>query len=420
MVRTHRRRGTDQRVRPDDVAVTGLGLITPAGIGAAENWATLVRGESLARTEAAMAGMAVDFACAATGFDPRQAVGREAWRMDRFVQMAIAAARQAVADAALVPGDWDATRVGVVIGVGSTSMETWMKESAKVHAGRHAAVSPLAIPRSVPNMAAGEIAIDLGAQGPNLATSTACASGATALGTAMALLRSNACDIVLAGGSEAPRACPVTALCFSRMTALSTRTHDPAGASRPFDADRDGFVLGEGAGVLVLERAAHARARGARVRAHLAGYGASADAYHPTAPEPGGRGLEAAMRAALADAGLAALDIDHVNAHATSTQLNDLIEAAALGRVFKTPPPVTASKSIIGHAIGGAGAIEAAFSVLALEHQMIPPTANLERQDPRIDLDVVAKAPRARRMRAVLSNSLGFGGQNAVLVITAP
>ncbi|MGW7520748.1 beta-ketoacyl-[acyl-carrier-protein] synthase family protein [Streptomyces sp. NPDC054796] len=407
-------------MKRDAVVVTGLGLVTPAGTGAEENWHTLCAGVSTARTDPLLAGMPVGFSCQVPDFDPVRDVGRAAWRMDRFVQLAVCAARQAVADAGLDTGSWDGTRVGVVIGVGATSMETWRVEFAHLEAGRLRRVSPLAMPRSVPNMAAGEVGIDLGAQGPNLAVSTACASGATAIGTAKALLQADACDIVIAGGSESPRNSAMTGLCFSRMTALSARGDDPATASRPFDADRDGFVLGEGAGLLVLERAEGARARRAPVRARLAGYGLSADAHHPTAPEPRGEGLERALRAALGDAGMTPADIGHVNAHGTATRTNDAVEARVLSRVFPAAPPVTASKSVIGHAIGGAGGIEAAFSVLALEHQLVPPTANLDRLDPDMDLDVVAKAPRPVRMEAVASNSLGFGGQNAALVFSAP
>jgi 3-oxoacyl-[acyl-carrier-protein] synthase II len=408
-------------VRQDAVAVTGLGLVTPAGVGTAPSWEALCAGRSTARADPALEGMPVAFSCHLAEFAPVESAGRTSWRMDRFVQFAVCAARQAVADAALDPDSWDAARVGVVLGVGSTSMETWRKEFAHMEAGELRKVSPLALPRSVPNMAAGEVGIDLGTKGPNLSLSTACASGATAIGTAKALLLAGACDIVLAGGSEAPRASPMTSLCFSRMTALSTRAHDPAGASRPFDADRDGFVLGEGAGLLVLERAEHARARHAPVRARLAGYGLSADAHHPTAPDPQGAGLERAIGAALLDAGMAPADIGHVNAHGTSTRANDMVEAQVLSRAFGgSPPPVTANKSVLGHAIGGAGAIEAVLSVLTLERQLIPPTANMDKLDSGMDLDVVSKAPRSQELETVLSNSLGFGGQNAALIIAAP
>ncbi|MFF5969972.1 beta-ketoacyl-[acyl-carrier-protein] synthase family protein [Streptomyces sp. NPDC012769] len=396
-------------------AITGIGLLTPAGLDWSTTWAAMLAGQSQARTDPAMAGLPVDFSCRIDGFDAAHAIGRDAWRLDRFCQLAIAASRQAVADAGLDPREWDPTRVGVVIGVGSNSMETWRREFRRAFDGKR--VSPLALPRSVPNMAAGEVAIALDARGPNLGVTTACSSGATAIATAAMLLETGACDIVITGGAEAPSASDMTNLCFDAMTALSHRTHDPAGASRPFEADRDGFVLGEGAGILVLERHDHAAARRARVRARLMGYGMSADAGHPTAPDPQGCGLQASMRAALKHAGLVPADIHHVNAHGTATLANDRTEAHALRQVFGEPPPVTASKSILGHAIGGAAAIEAAISVLTLEHQMIHPTANLDRQDPEIDLDVVHKIPRPARMTTVLSNAAAFGGQNTTLVI---
>ncbi|MEV5238394.1 beta-ketoacyl-[acyl-carrier-protein] synthase family protein [Streptomyces cinnamoneus] len=399
-----------------DVAVTGMGLLTPAGAGHEAAWDVLCRGVSTARPDPVLEGLPVDFSCrvphVGTDGDPR----RVAWRTDRFTHLAVAAARLAVTDADLNPDGWDACRVGVVIGVGSASMEGWGAGFAKIAAGRPRAVSPLLLPRSIPNMAAGEIAMALGARGPNLAVSTACASGTTALGVAKDLLAAGRCDIVLAGGAESPPEAAVTAVCFSQMSTLSLRRDEPARASRPFDADRDGFVLGEGAAVLVLERSEHARARGARCRALLAGFGASADAHHPTSPDPEGAGAVLAMRSALADAGLELPDIGHVNAHGSSTQSNDLAEATALRRLFGDPPPVTANKGVFGHAIGGAGAIEAACSILSLEAQLIPPTANLERLDPRIDLDVVSNKPRQHRMDAVLSNSFGFGGHNAAVV----
>ncbi len=262
-----------------------------------------------------------------------------------------------------------------------------------------------------------EICIALGAHGPSLAVTTACASGATALGTARDLLLADRCDIALAGGAEAP--ChPLPSTCFAQMGALSTRLHDPEGASRPFDTDRDGFVLAEGAGLLVLERASDARARGARPHAHLSGYGASTDGYHYAAPHPEGAGITRAFNAALADAGLGTGDIGHINAHGTGTPLNDLIEGAALSRIFDGhPPPVTSTKGVTGHALGAAGAIEAALAALTLKHQSIPPTANLHQLDPDIHLDVVAKTARQHRMEAVASNSCGFGGHNTVLVM---
>lgn len=253
-------------------------------------WRGVLGGASAAQRDPALDGLPVDFCCRVPGFDAAELLGRRlSWRLDRCAAMALVAAREAVADAGLGAGAWDPPRVGVVLGVGTASMERYEEEFAKISGGRATEISPLAIPRSVPNMVAGEVGMDLRVRGPNLTVSTACASGATALGTARQLLLADACDVVVAGGSES-LCSRIPAACFHQMGALSRRGDDPAGASRPFDADRDGFVLGEGAGVLILERLEHARARGSRVRAYLAGYGASCDAYHFTAPHPEGRG----------------------------------------------------------------------------------------------------------------------------------
>ncbi|GAA0366606.1 beta-ketoacyl-[acyl-carrier-protein] synthase family protein [Streptomyces blastmyceticus] len=401
----------------DEVAVTGLGLVTAAGVGAAATWDGLLSGRSRAAPDPLLAGLPVGFSCR-SDFDAGAALGRRAAaRLDRFSAMAVAAAREAVADAGLDTTAWDPLRVAVVIGASTACMEHYDREFAWIADGRPERVSPMAIMRSIPNMAAGEVGLDLGARGPNLAVSTACASGASAVGVARDLVRAGSCDIAVAGGSESLRA-RSTAVGFHQMRALSVRGHDPEGASRPFDTDRDGFVLGEGAGLLVLERPAHARARGARPRALLRGYGASCDAHHTVAPHPDGRGAADALRVALADAGMTPGDIDHVNAHGTATRINDLTEFRALARVFRDPPPVTAPKGVLGHSAGGAGGIEAACCVLTLQHQLIPPTANLDNPDPAIPLDVVRKAPRRARLTAAVSNSFGFGGQNAVLVFS--
>ncbi|MFJ9908831.1 beta-ketoacyl-[acyl-carrier-protein] synthase family protein [Streptomyces sp. NPDC101152] len=403
-----------------EVAVTGLGLVTPAGHTAEENWAALCRGRSLAAPDPELAHLPVDFSCQVPGFDAVAELGRSlARRVDRFVHFALVAARRAVVDAGLDPTCWPAERVGVVLGVGSNCLSTYVTEFGHLGAGRPERVSPLALPRSVPNMAAGEVAIDLGAQGPNFTTSSACASGATAIGVARDLLRSGTCDIVLAGGSESGRS-RMTATCFTRMRALSRRRDRPELASRPFDAARDGFVLGEGAAVLVLERLPQAWARGAPALALLSGYGAGADARHPVAPDPTGAGAARALRTALQDGARAARDVGLVNAHGTSTPLNDASEAAALTRVFGGDvPPVTASKGVIGHALGAAGAIQAAYTVLALRHGLVPPVANFEGQDGEHKLDIVASRPRPVDATTAISCSFGFGGQNAVLLFTS-
>ncbi|WP_052862853.1 beta-ketoacyl-[acyl-carrier-protein] synthase family protein [Streptomyces niger] len=406
-----------------DVAVTGMGLVTPAGIGTNATWSGLCAGWSTATIDPAMAevDLPVAFSCRVPGFDPDQLLGRRtAWRMDRFTQMALVAVREAVCDAGLQPDSWDGTRVGVVLGVAASSNDTGMPTFRKLHDRAYRSLSPTAIARLSPNMAAGEVSLDVRALGPSFVVSTACASGTTALGVARDLVRSGTCDIVLAGGSESPCTSPFAAAAFHRMGALSTRHDDPGSASRPFDADRDGFVLGEGAAVLVLENARHARARGARPHAYLSGYAANAEAHHPTIPRPDGEGLARCLATALTDARIGPEAIDHINTHGTATRLNDEAEARALHRVFHRPPPVTSIKSVIGHSLGAAGAIEAAASILSLTHQHIPPTANHDTLDPAIDLDVVAKVPRPARLRAVVSTSAGFGGQNAVVVLTAP
>jgi 3-oxoacyl-[acyl-carrier-protein] synthase II len=406
-------------VTHEPAAVTGVGLVTPAGIGRKASWEGVLSGISAASTDPILEGIPVNFSCRVPGFDAAVLLGRKAARrLDRFVQLAIVAAREAVADSGLDPHTWDGTRVAVVIGCGMGGTPTWEEQHRRLLEHGPGKVSPMLIPMLVPNMVAGHLAMEFGATGPNLVTATACASGATAIGVARDLLRSGACDIVITGGTEGGLT-PLSIAGFAQMGALSTRVDDPQGASRPFDVGRDGFVAGEAAGILVLERAPDARARGARVRANLAGYGATADAHHETAPDPAGGGAERAMRLAIADAGLTPADIDHVNAHGTSTPLNDVSEARTLRRVLGDRFSVTSTKGVTGHTLGAAGAIEAAFSVLTIEQGLIPPTANLESQDPEIDVDVVAKAPREERVRTVMSDSFGFGGQNAVLVLSA-
>ncbi len=400
------------------MAVTGLGLITPAGSDPDANWKTLAAGRSLAAKNPEFEGLPIDISCDVRDFEPQTELGpRLVRRLDRFAHLGLVAARRAVADARLNIGDCPPERVAIVLGVGSNSLRTYVTEFTRLGEGRPRAVSPLALPRSVPNMVAGEIALDIGARGPNFTVSSACASGSTALGVARGMLATGMCDVVLAGGTDSWSR--MTATCFGQMRALSSRTDRPELASRPFDRDRDGFVLGEGAAVLVLERLDHAQARGARSRALLCGYGASADAHHPTAPHPEGAGAEQAVRQALADSGCAPADVGHINAHGTATPLGDAAESRMIRRVFRGgPPPVTATKSIVGHALGAAGAIEAAFTVLALEHQEVPPTANLAEQDTGSELDIVTGCPRRSRFDLALSTSFGFGGQNAALVFS--
>lgn len=402
-----------------EIAVSGLGLVTPGGVGAGPSWEAALAGRPAASLDPALKGGTVQLSCRVPEFDAEQLLGaRRALRLDPFVQFALVAAREAVADAGLDPAAWDGARVGVVLGCADGGPGTVEAQHRVLLEEGPTQVSPLVLPMQLPNMLAGQAAIEFGATGPNLVVATACASGATAIGTARDLLLLDRCDIVLAGGSEA-MITPLVMAGFAKMGALSRREDDPASASRPFDADRDGFVAGEGAGVLVLERAADTRARGARVRALIAGYGSGADAHHMTSPHPEGKGIEAAIRTAIEDAGAHPLDVRHVNAHGTSTPLNDLAEAQALRRVLPGATLVSSTKGVTGHLLGAAGAVEAAFSVLSIEHGVVPPTAGLRTLDPRLDIEVPTTATSAR-IDLVLSNSLGFGGQNAVLAIARP
>ncbi|MFE9426826.1 beta-ketoacyl-[acyl-carrier-protein] synthase family protein [Kitasatospora sp. NPDC006697] len=391
----------------EEVAVTGLGAVTAAGAGVAACWAAVRAGRGLERPDPRLAGQA-SCSCRVPGFDPGALLGAAvARRADRFSQFALVAAAEAVRDAGLDPQGWDGARVAVLIGSAFGGAAGWAEHGRRL--ARGGTVGPLAVPLMMTNMAAGQLSLLLGARGPSLAVGTACASGATALALGRDLLRSGACDLVLAGGAEAP-VDPLTAAAFARMDALAD------GPCRPFDRARTGFVLGEGAAVLVLERAADARARGARAHALLLGAGSSADAHHLTTPHPDGSGLELAVRRALQQAGAAPGDVDHVNAHATGTRLGDLAEARALRRVCGPEAVVTATKGALGHTLGAAGAIEAVVTVLTVAQGIVPPIAHLDRPDPAIELDLVRGTERRVRSRLALSTSAGFGGQNAALL----
>jgi 3-oxoacyl-[acyl-carrier-protein] synthase II len=401
------------------VAVTGVGAVTPAGIGAPQTWEAVCAGRSSCGLDPELSEAPVRLACRVPGFDGDRLLGAaRAHRLDLFSQFALVAAHEALADAGHDPAGWDGARVGVVLGNAMGGTLTFEEQRLKLAAEGPGAVSPLTLPLMLPNMVAGQAAMEFGATGPCLVVTSACASGATAIGTARDLLLAGRCDIVLAGGSEASVS-PLIVSAFAALGALSRREDDPSSASRPFDTDRDGFVLAEGAGVLVLERAADARARGARTRARIAGYGATADARHPTAPDPEGIGLAAAIRAALADAGAAPGDVGHLNAHGTGTPRGDAAEAAAFARALPHGPPVCSVKGVTGHTMAAAGAIEAVCTVLAVEQGLIPPTANLKRLDPALGLDV-SPDPVRRRIDLALTNSNGFGGHNVVLAVAAP
>lgn len=401
-------------------AVTGLGLVTAAGVGADAAWRG-VTGSGAARGVrhlAELQGLSCDFMYTIDDLDPESVLGVPAMRMmDRFSQLAVIAAREAVADAGLDTSVWETDRVAVVIGSAHGGLPFYDRQSAVLAEKGARRVSPKLAPMTTVNSAASSVCMDLGARGPSLSVSTACSSGTVAIGTALQLLRAGACDIVIAGGAES--VCSrllIASAC--QMRAVSTRRDDPATACRPFDADRDGFVVGEGAGLVVLERPEHAAARGARIRAGIAGYGASSDAYAAVAPDPEGAGIERALRTALADAGVATAEVGHVNAHGTSTVMNDLIEATVLHRVLGDGPLVTSTKTMTGHALGAAGGIETALTVLALERQLVPPTGNFRTRDIRIPVDVVAKEARPAAFECAVKTSMGFGGHNAALVLT--
>ncbi|QBI22152.1 beta-ketoacyl-[acyl-carrier-protein] synthase family protein [Egibacter rhizosphaerae] len=399
--------------------MTGLGLVTPAGLGTEASWQGLCAGRSAAAKDPNLSDLEIDITCRMPDLDVGEVLGKKAVRrLDRFVQLALVAAKEAIADSGLDPETWDGPRVAVVLGCGMGGAWTWETQHTRMLEHGPGKVSAMLIPMLVPNMVAGQVAMEYGAKGPNLVTATACASGATAIGTARDLLRSGACDIAITGGTEASLS-PLSIAGFAQMGALSSRIDEPEAASRPFDVDRDGFVAGEASAILVLERDDDARARGAHRHAGVAGYGASADAHHITAPDPEGHGAELAMTEAIRDAGLSPSDVQHVNAHGTSTPLNDASEAATLRRVLRDDFVVTSNKGVTGHALGAAGAIEAAFTALTIERGEIPPTANLDSQDPEIELDIVAKAPRSQKVDVAMSDSFGFGGQNAVLVLTS-
>jgi 3-oxoacyl-[acyl-carrier-protein] synthase II len=405
---------------PFHAAITGIGMVTPAGLTTDETWNSVLEGRSTAAPDPALAGLPVDFSCRAAEFDGDTALGRRtAWRLDRCTQLALAAGRAAVTDAGLDPDDWDGPRIGTILGTAFGGIGTWEREHRKLLELGAERISPLTVPMSLTNMMAGRLATDLKAGGPSFVTSSACASGATAIGTARELLRSGACDIVLAGGAESSLVHSVVAA-FAKAGALSHYKDDPSKASRPFDAQRDGFVIAEASAVLVLERPEHAEARGAQAYAYVSGYGASADAGHETRPDPEGLGAERAVWAALKDADFSPTDVTHVNAHGTSTPLNDVAEGRMIRRVLGSHAITSSVKGVTGHSLGAAGAVEAAITALSLKHQTVPMTAGLSRQDPAVDLDIVAGASRAVAMEAALSNSFGFGGQNAVLVLTRP
>ena len=406
------------------VLITGLGILSPIGNDTQQFWDHLLAGCSGAGPITRFDATQYDtrFACEVKNFSTDGVIDRkEAKRMDRFVQFAVVAAHQAVQDAGLDLNTIDLRRAGVIIGSGIGGMETFEEQHSALVAKGPRRVSPFFIPMMIVDMAAGQVSIQLGFKGPNFATVSACASGAHAIGEALRLIRAGDADLILAGGSEATIT-PMAMAGFGSARALSTRNDDPRRASRPFDKERDGFVIGEGAALLVLESEDHARRRGARALCELAGYGASGDAYHMTAPCVDGEGAARAMQRALGDAGLKPEDVSYINAHGTSTPAGDPAEVSAIKTVFgehASKLAVSSTKSMTGHLLGAAGGLEAAATALTLARGIVPPTINLENPDPTCDLDFVPNQARTQTVKAALSNSFGFGGHNVTLAVRA-
>jgi 3-oxoacyl-[acyl-carrier-protein] synthase II len=402
------------------VVVTGIGCVSPLGIGVDETWKGIVEGRSgITRiTKFDASNLPSQIAGEVKNFKPQDFMPEKlVSRVDTFIQYAIASARMALEDANLVDVELG-ERAGVIIGVGMGGVGQVEHYTRILDERGYKRVTPFFIPMIIPNMAAGQVAILFGAKGPNLAVCTACAAGNHAIGEAYRMIKNGLIDIAICGGTES-LITPLTVAGFSVMKALSTRNDEPEKASRPFDAKRDGFVIAEGAGILILEELTHAQKRGAKVYAELIGYGATCDAYHMTAPSPDGEGAETCMKLALEDANIAPNEVDYINAHGTSTPLNDVAETKAIKKVFGEHAyklMVSSTKSMTGHLLGGAGGLEAVITVKALETGIVPPTINLEEPDPECDLDYVPNQARRANIKVAMSNAFGFGGTNACLV----
>jgi 3-oxoacyl-[acyl-carrier-protein] synthase II len=401
--------------------VTGIGLVSPLGIGTAPNWDALCEGRSgIGRiTKFDATGYAAQIAGEVKGFDPLQFIEKkDVKKMDVFIQYAIAASQFAMDDSKLQVTPDNAARVGVFIASGIGGFTTIEREHKALLDGGPRKISPFFIPSAIINLAAGQVSIRFGAKGPNSATCTACTASAHAIGDAFEIIRRNDADAMIAGGSEAA-VCAMGIGGFAALRALSTRNEEPEKASRPFDHDRDGFVLGEGSGVIVLEELDHARRRGAPIYAELVGYGMSADAFHITAPSEDGEGALRVMQLAVKQAGIKPEQVDYINAHGTSTPFNDKLETLAIKKCFGEHAQrlaVSSTKSMTGHLLGAAGGLEAGISALAVHRQVVPPTINLDNPDPECDLDYVPHAKREMKIEYALSNSFGFGGTNGALL----
>jgi 3-oxoacyl-[acyl-carrier-protein] synthase II len=403
------------------VVVTGVGLVSPLAIGTGANWDALCAGRGgigpITRFDASQ--FSARIAGEVKGFDPLQFVDKkDVKKMDVFIQLAIAASQFAMDDAKLTVTGEAATRTGVFIASGIGGFSTIEREHKALLEGGPRRISPFFIPAAIINLAAGQVSIRFGAKGPNSATCTACSASAHAIGDAFEIIRRNDADVMIAGGSEAAIT-PMGVGGFAAMRALSTRNDEPHRASRPFDKDRDGFIMGEGSGVVILEELEFARRRGASIYAELVGYGMSADAYHITAPSEDGDGGMRVMQAALKHAGITPEQVDYINAHGTSTPYNDKLETLAIKRVFGDHArklAISSTKSMTGHLLGAAGGLEAGITALVIRHQLIPPTINYETPDPECDLDYVPNTKREARIEYALSNSFGFGGTNGALL----
>ena len=405
------------------VVITGLGAISSIGLSVEETWQGLLAGKSGAApiTKFDTSDHKTTFAAEVKDFDADKLFGRrEARRMDRYSQFSLAAALQAVEDANLQINDENRDRIGVLIGTGIGGVSTMLEQEALMRERDASRVSPFLIPMMLADTAPGMIAINLGLRGPNMSVVTACATGSNALGEATEIIRRGSADVMIAGGGEAAIV-KLTMAGMNSMGALSTRNDDPTKASRPFDANRDGFLMGEGAGVLILESLEYALARGVNILAEVSGYGTTDDAYHISAPAEGGEGAALCMQLALENAGLTVDDIHYINAHGTSTKLNDRGETAAIKTVFGERAyqvPVSSTKSMTGHLLGASGALEALICTKIINEGIIPPTINYETPDPECDLDYVPNQPREAQVHHTLSNSFGFGGHNATLIIS--
>ena len=401
--------------------VTGIGLVSPLGIGTAANWEGLCAGRSGVGTITKFdaTGYPAQIAGEVKGFDPLRFIEKkDVKKMDVFIQYAIAASQFAMDDSKLPITPQNAARIGVFIASGIGGFTTIEREHKALLEGGPRKISPFFIPSAIINLAAGQVSIRFGAKGPNSATCTACTASAHAIGDAFEIIRRNDADAMIAGGSEAA-VCAMGVGGFAALRALSTRNDEPARASRPFDKERDGFVLGEGSGVLVLEELEHARGRGATVYAELVGYGMSADAFHITAPSEDGEGAQRVMGLAIKQGGITPDRVDYVNAHGTSTPFNDKLETLAIRKCFGAHADklaVSSTKSMTGHLLGAAGGLEAGITALAVHHQLVPPTINLDNPDPECDLDYVPHTKRAMKIEYALSNSFGFGGTNGALL----